>query len=92
VIQVDEDKYVILFCEGYTKPEKIALGQVRRDIEEDVREKKERAAMAHYFEHLQDSAAVDNYLAGTSHAPVKQGVGSDAKSVAPAVYSTPLGK
>ena len=38
VIQlVGSDKCVILFCEGYTKPEVVNLAQVRDLIEEDVR-------------------------------------------------------
>ena len=52
VIQVD-DKYIILFCEGYTKPVEVEFAKVRDLIYEDIREKKQRLAMADYFEQLQ---------------------------------------
>jgi parvulin-like peptidyl-prolyl isomerase len=93
VIQLEDERYVILFCEGRTKPIEVTPAQVRADIEQDVREKKQRLAMAEYFEHLQDSAAIDNYLAGTSHSPIKPVAGTgQSKDVAPTVYSAPLGK
>jgi parvulin-like peptidyl-prolyl isomerase len=92
VIQLEDDRYVILFCEGRTKPIEVTPAQVRTEIEQDVREKKQRQAMAEYFEHLQDSAAIDNYLAGTSHAPIKPIASGQTKDVAPTVYAAPVGK
>ena len=53
VIQLD-DKYVILFCEGYTKPIDVKFAEVKKDIVEDIRDKKERLAMSEYYERLQD--------------------------------------
>jgi parvulin-like peptidyl-prolyl isomerase len=92
-IQLDSDKYVILFCEGYTKPVEVTMAQVRGDIVDDVRQKKQRMAMAKYFEQLQDTASVDNYLTGESRAPVKAASGGgDGKGVAPAVYNAPIGR
>ncbi len=72
VIQVD-DKYVILFCEGYTKPVEVEPAAVRDLIYADIREKKQRLAMAEYFEHLQESATVNNFLEpDSSHARRRQ--------------------
>ena len=68
IIQVG-DKYVILFCEGYTKPIDVKFEEVKDEIHKDIYEKKLRLAMAEYFEHLQETATIDNYLAGTSHTP-----------------------
>jgi len=63
------DKYVILFCEGTTKPADVSFATVRNDIYQDIYEKKLRLAMGEYFEALQSGATVDNYLSGTSRSP-----------------------
>ena len=65
IVQV-RDKWVILFCEGRTKPTKVDFAEVRDMIYEDIHEKKLRLAMADEFERLQSEAQIDNYLAGTS--------------------------
>lgn len=77
VIQVD-DKYVILFCEGYTEPTKVDFAKVRDLIEEDIHEKKLQVAMADTFEQLSAAATVDNYLAGESRSPKKPAVANKA--------------
>jgi parvulin-like peptidyl-prolyl isomerase len=71
VIQV-ADKYVILFLEGYTKPQQIKIEEVRNLIADDVREKKQRIAMAKKFDEIKDGARIDNFLAGTSQSPEKR--------------------
>ena len=63
------DKFVILRCEGFTEPINVKFAEVRDKIYRDLHEKKLRLAMANYFDKLQDSATVDNYLTGESHAP-----------------------
>jgi parvulin-like peptidyl-prolyl isomerase len=68
VIQVG-DKFVILRCEGFTEPANVKFADVRDEIYKDLYEKKLRLKMAEYFDNLQDSATVHNYLAGTSHTP-----------------------
>ena len=70
VIQTGE-YYVILFCEGYTKPIEADLEEVRPYLYEDIFEKKLRLAMAKYFRGLQENASIDNYLAGTTRRPKK---------------------
>lgn len=68
VVQVG-DRYVILYCLGYTEPTDVEFEQVRDIIHADIHEKKLRQAMADYFENLQDSATIDNYLTGTTQRP-----------------------
>jgi parvulin-like peptidyl-prolyl isomerase len=74
IIQVGE-KFVILRCEGRTKPENMDLDQVRNILKQDIFEKKLRIAMAEKFDEINSNARVDNYLAGTSHTPDKPKVG-----------------
>ncbi len=65
IIQVG-DRFVILFCEGRTEPVQVDFNSVRKDIYEDIHEKKLRLAMAAEFTRIQEAAQIDNYLAGTS--------------------------
>lgn len=80
IIQVD-GKFIILFCEGYTEPVKVELDQVREEIVKDLFEKKLQIAMGQYFERIQDTATVDNYLAGTSRSPTKKSGAPDVSSL-----------
>ncbi len=73
IIQL-KDKYVILFCEGYTKPQQVSLEEVRDILQEDIYEKKLRRAMAAEFAALIDQSRVENFLANTRHVPVRQAV------------------
>jgi parvulin-like peptidyl-prolyl isomerase len=85
IVQVG-DKFIILLCEGYTKPVDASYQEVREEIRKDLLEKKLRLAMGDYFEELKRSAAWDNFLAGTNHAPEKKvAVGPQAPSKDPAV-------
>ena len=72
IIQVG-DKFVILRCEGRTDPEQVDADEkeVREILYRDIFEKKLRMAMGQKFEEINAQARVDNYLAGTSHAPDK---------------------
>jgi len=69
IVQVG-DKFIILRCEGRTKPVDIDLSVVRADLHQDILEKKMRVAMGEKFDAIYNNARIDNYLAGTSHAPV----------------------
>ena len=71
IIQL-KDKYVILFCEGYTKPQQVSLDEVRDLLQEDIYEKKLRRAMATEFAAMIDQSRVENFLANTRHVPVRQ--------------------
>lgn len=68
VIQAGE-KFIILRCEGRTKPEVSNFKEVRDDIYNDIYEKKLQVAVSERFEAMQEAATIDNYLANTSHSP-----------------------
>ncbi|TWT38257.1 Foldase protein PrsA precursor [Posidoniimonas corsicana] len=69
IVQVG-DKFVILKCEGRTKPVEVTPAEVRDTLYPDLYEKKMRIAMAERYEEIRKSARIDNYLAGTTQAPV----------------------
>ena len=88
VINID-DKYIILFCEGFTKPIQVSYASVKKDIEDDIREKKQRLAMAEYYQHLQDGATIDNFLEPElSHSPSKND--ATRQPAVPAAYNAPV--
>ncbi|MGQ9576229.1 MAG: peptidylprolyl isomerase [Thermoguttaceae bacterium] len=84
-----ENTFVILLCEGYTKPPEVDFAAVRDILFEDIQEKKLRLAMAEYFQHLQDEARIDNYLAGTSRAPKRTGSQPVGAAAGPSVSARP---
>lgn len=65
------DRFVILYCEGYTEAMNVQLEEVEGLLHRDIYEKKLRIAMASRFESIRRSAKIDNYLAGTSHTPAR---------------------
>jgi len=68
IIQVG-DKFIVLRCEGRTEQIDVNMAQVREILQQDIYEKKLRLAMSVKFESIRENSRVDNYLAGTSHAP-----------------------
>ena len=66
------DKFVILRCEGRTERIDVDEATVREELHRDIFEKKLRMAMGQKFEEINEKSRVDNYLAGTSKAPVKR--------------------
>jgi len=70
VVQV-ADRFMVIFCEGYTEPAKVAFEEVRTELYDDIFEKKQRIEMARHFTHLRESATIDNFLAGTSQSPTQ---------------------
>jgi len=72
IIDAGSGRYVILFCEGRTTPVQVEFAAVRDLLFQDVHEKKQRVAMANHFERIQESATIDNYLAGTTRSPAKK--------------------
>ena len=71
VLQI-ADRFLVLFCEGFTAPAEVKFAEVRNELYDDIFEKKQRIEMARFFSHLREGATIDNFLAGTSHSP-KQG-------------------
>lgn len=63
------DKFVVLKCEGRTKPVEVNPAAVRDVLHQDIYEKKLRVAMGERFEKIRSQSRIDNYLAGTSQAP-----------------------
>ncbi len=68
VVQV-ADRFMVIFCEGYTEPAAVKPEEVRGELHADITEKKQRIEMARHFTHLREAAAIDNFLAGTSQSP-----------------------
>jgi len=68
IIQV-EGRFVILYCLGHTKSTGVGFQEVRSLIYEDLREKRQRLAMAKEFDRLLAAATIDNHLAGTTQKP-----------------------
>jgi parvulin-like peptidyl-prolyl isomerase len=88
ILDMGHGQYVVLYGLGLTEPPKVAVtfDEVKQQIYDDIHEKKLRLKMADYFQKLQDEATVDNYLAGTSHAPKRP----DAIRAEPASYQAPV--
>jgi parvulin-like peptidyl-prolyl isomerase len=87
------DKYVVLLCEGRTDPTKVKFDEVRETIYEDLHEKKLRMAMAEEFDRLNDSAQIDNYLAGTMQSPKKNAAAAQPSgAVQPVSGTSPPGR
>ena len=93
VIQVG-DKFVILFCEGFTDPVEVNMAEVRDLIHRDIFEKKVRLAMAERFEKVRENATIDNFLAGTTQTPeskqAKTGTSGTRSGVVPASATLPV--
>ena len=71
IVQI-ADRFMILFCEGFTDPAGVKFAEVRDELYDDIHEKKQRIEMARHFSHLRESATIDNFLAGTSQAPTER--------------------
>jgi len=81
------DQYVVLRCLGRTKPVVTDFNLVKDELQKDLREKKLRIAMAQEFDRLQDTAQIDNFLAGSS----QLGVRPAAATASPASFVEPAG-
>jgi parvulin-like peptidyl-prolyl isomerase len=68
VVQV-ADRFMVIFCEGYTAPSAVKPEEVRGELHADITEKKQRIEMARHFTHLREAASIDNFIAGTSQSP-----------------------
>jgi parvulin-like peptidyl-prolyl isomerase len=68
VVQI-ADRFMVILCESFTAPAAVDFKEVRDELYNDIFEKKQRIEMARYFSHLRESAAIDNFLTGTSQSP-----------------------
>ncbi|NOY29185.1 MAG: peptidylprolyl isomerase [Planctomycetes bacterium] len=71
IVQVG-DKFIVLLCEGRTERIDVHQSDVQEILQKDIYEKKLRLAMAEKFESIRGQSRIDNYLSGTSLAPVKR--------------------
>ncbi len=85
------DKFTVLRCLGRTRPVIDDIEVVREELTKDLKEKKLRVVMAREFEALQQRAKIDNFLAGTSHAPASESAVQPVSYVAPPESATPAG-
>lgn len=77
------DKFVVLKYEGRTEPQGIEFEAVRDILMRDILEKKIRVAMAERYDEIYRNARIDNYLAGTTQAPVPDEVRQQRAGTAP---------
>ena len=68
VVQV-ADRFMVIYCEGFTHPAKVSFAEARSELYDDIFEKKQRIEMARHFTHLREAASIDNFIAGTSQSP-----------------------
>ncbi|MFV0442390.1 MAG: peptidylprolyl isomerase [Planctomycetaceae bacterium] len=66
VIDIGENRYVILKCEGHTKPVTNNIEDVRAQLHEQLLEEKTQEAVAKVFEGIKTRSTVVNYLTRTS--------------------------
>lgn len=92
VIQIAENRYVILKCEGFTEPVEKDIRVVWNDLYNQLVEEKMQSEVAKVFERIKDDARVDNFLTRTSTGsrrpstnPVRQ-----AANVQPAEATSPI--
>ncbi|MFQ5733413.1 MAG: peptidylprolyl isomerase [Planctomycetaceae bacterium] len=64
VIQIGK-RFVILKCEGRTKPVVKSMSEVQQALYEQIKEEKTQAAVAQVFEKLKRETTVDNFLTGS---------------------------
>src|SRR5262249_5648975 len=65
IVSVD-GQFIILRCQGRTKPVQTDFKAVRGEVGKGIQEKKLRLLITKEFERLREVAQVDNFLAGTS--------------------------
>ncbi|MBI1900316.1 MAG: peptidylprolyl isomerase [Planctomycetia bacterium] len=94
IIQVD-DKFIILYLRGFTKPANVRFEEVRDEIYKDLYEKKLRVEMAKAYDDMMSQARYDNFLSNEHHAPKAQGSaarqGGEKGFVPPATARKPGG-
>ena len=85
IVQI-ADRFMVLFCEGYTPAAQVKFEEVRNELFDDIHEKKQRIELSRYFTHLREAAMIDNFLAGTSQAPSRP---ADARQAGPGAAAQP---
>jgi parvulin-like peptidyl-prolyl isomerase len=74
IVAVD-GQFIVMRCQGRTRPVQTDFNAVQGELVKDIQEKKLRMLMTKEFDRLRQVSQVDNFLAGSSH--------SGARSVSP---------
>src|SRR5205814_7345469 len=61
-----EGNFIVLRCQGRTRPVQTDFNAVRPELVKDIQEKKLRILMTKEFDRLRETSQVDNFIAGTS--------------------------
>jgi foldase protein PrsA len=72
VIELGESRYIILKCEGHTKPVVTDIKVVEQELHAQLIEEKTQEAVAKVFEHIKSQTSVVNYLTRQSTGPTGQ--------------------
>jgi parvulin-like peptidyl-prolyl isomerase len=72
IIQVD-DKFIILYLRGFTRPNSTTFEEAKDEIYKDLYEKKLRVEMARAYDEMMNQARYDNFLSNEHHAPKAPG-------------------
>ncbi len=94
------DQFIILRCQGFTRPVKVDFEAVKEEIVKDIEEKKYRALMTKEFDRLKDKSQIDNFLkAGepmvkslVETASATSAPGAAGGAIAPASATAPVGQ
>ena len=81
-----EDQFIILRCQGRTRPVQVDINAVKAELYKDIEEKKLRTVMRSEFDRLRETAQIHNYLAGTSQSGKSR---STTSAIVPAVGTQP---
>jgi foldase protein PrsA len=88
VIDIGENRYVILKCEGHTKPITTDFNEVKVQLHEQLLEEKTQEAVAKVFEGIKARASVVNYITRTSTGAQASAAGAQGR---PAAAGPPAG-
>lgn len=89
VIDVGQGRYVILKCEGHTKPVATSLAQVESDLREQLIEEKTQQAVARVFEAIKQRSTIVNYVSGTSTGASQAGARTPSRPQAAGPQAAP---
>lgn len=76
IIEVGLRQYVILQCEGHTKPIVTDIESVRQELVERLHEEKQQERIASIFQQLKDRSTITNYLTNERKEGIQQASGT----------------
>ena len=81
IVAVD-GQFIIMRCQGRTRPVQVEFNAVRSELVKDIQEKKTRQQMTKEFDRLRDVAQIDNFVAGASQSGGTRAAGAPPIAVA----------